>query len=147
MNKSRAAVPLSEMALWNKPLARGDKTCEKARTSMTSSVFSPGILGFSISSGHWGHFESPCAKSVPVQPLATAQLCKVLWQRWQGWGAQGLSLPCPLLPGPPSSTLQGRYRWDVPKAGWLCCRRAGKSFWPREAGMCMPGTRKPGWAV
>lgn len=69
VNKLRPTVPLSEMALWNKPLARGDTTCEKARTSMTITVFYPGISDFSISTGHlehFEHFESPCGRSVPV---------------------------------------------------------------------------------
>lgn len=39
VNKSLLAVPLSEMALWNKPFARGDKIYNRARTSMTSILF------------------------------------------------------------------------------------------------------------
>lgn len=44
VNKALIAVPLSEMALWNKPFASGDKTWKKkhqpdTRTSITGNAF------------------------------------------------------------------------------------------------------------
>lgn len=61
VNKTLTAVPLSEMALWNKPFARGDKTYKKGKDKhyvLTTD------LEFPIRNCHLRHFENKCHKTV-----------------------------------------------------------------------------------